>query len=138
MDAVTEIDIDRPRSEVADYVTNPDNATAWYENIKSVDWKTPKPLQVGSQIAFVAQFMGQKLEYTYEVTEYVPDERLVMSVADGPFPMQTTYEFSDTPTGGTRMELRNLADSPEMARSIEQETRKDLGRLKSILEGRGS
>jgi uncharacterized protein YndB with AHSA1/START domain len=135
-DVVTDIEIDRPRAEVADYVSNPDNATEWYENIKRVEWQSPKPLAVGSMVAFEAEFMGQKLEYTYEITEYVPGERLVMSAASGPFEMQTTYTFSDTPSGGTRMELGNRAHDPAMVSAIERENRKDLARLKSIIETR--
>jgi uncharacterized protein YndB with AHSA1/START domain len=134
VDVLTDIEIDRPRSEVADYVSNPDNATTWYENITKVEWKSPKPLKVGSKVAFEAQFMGQKLEYTYEITEYVPGEWLVMSMASGPFQMETSYKFSDTRSGGTKMELRNRAHDPAMAGAIKRENRKDLARLKSILE----
>jgi uncharacterized membrane protein len=137
-DVVTDIEIDRPRSEVADYVSNPENATAWYQNIKKVEWKSPKPLSAGSEVAFQAEFMDQKLEYTYQVTEYVPGESLVMSSISGPFPMETSYRFSDTPAGGTKVELRNHANDPEMASAIEIENRKDLARLKAILEGSGS
>jgi uncharacterized membrane protein len=133
-DVVTDIEIDRPRSEVADYVSNPDNATTWYQNITKVEWKSPRPLEVGSKVAFEAQFMGQKLEYTYEITEYVPGEWLVMSTASGPFQMETSYKFADTPSGRTKMELRNRAHDPAMASAIERENRKDLARLKSILE----
>jgi len=39
--------------------------------------------------------------------ELVPGERLVMSTDEGPFPMETTYEWADEPGGGTRMTLRN-------------------------------
>jgi uncharacterized membrane protein len=134
VDVLTDIEINRPRSEVADYVSNPDNATAWYENITKVEWKSPKPLEVGSKVAFEAQFMGQKLEYTYEITEFIPGEWLVMTTASGPFEMETSYKFSDTQSGGTKMELRNRAHDPAMASAIERENRKDLARLKSVLE----
>lgn len=137
-EVLTGIEIDRPRSEVADYVSNPENATAWYQNINKVEWKTPKPLSAGSEIDFEAQFMDQTLEYTYQVTEYTPGESLVMSSTSGPFPMQTSYRFSDTPAGGTKVELRNVAHDPDTASAIEIENRKDLARLKSILENGGS
>ena len=84
VDVVTEVVIDRPRGEVAAYVSDPDNATAWYENIKGVEWKSPKPLEVGSRIAFSALFLGRRLSYTYEVSEIVRDERFVMATAEGP------------------------------------------------------
>src|SRR5262249_54879437 len=106
-DVVNEIEIARPRHEVAAYAADPDNATAWYENIVAVEWRTPKPLAVGSRIAFVARFIGRRLAYTYEVRELVPDERLVMSTSEGAFPMETTYMWSDAADGATRMTLRN-------------------------------
>src|SRR6266700_1233350 len=95
VDVQTDIDIDRPRAEVAAYASDPDNATSWYKNIKAVEWKSPKPLAVGSRIAFVARFLGRRLAYTYEVKELVAGECLGMSTADGPFPMETTYTWSD-------------------------------------------
>jgi len=142
VDVQTEIEIDRPRSEVSAYAANPDTATTWYENIRAVDWKSPRPLAVGSRIAFVAQFLGRRLSYTYELDELVPGERLVMRTADGPFPMETTYSWDDTPDGGTKMTLRNRGEpsgfstvaAPVMARAMRRANRKDLRRLKQILE----
>ena len=142
VDVRTEVEIDRPREEVAAYAADPENATAWYENIKSVDWKTEKPLVVGSRIAFVATFLGRRLAYTYEVTALVPGERLVMSTADGPFAMETTYTWEEAARGGTKMTLRNRGEptgfskvaAPLMASAMRRANGKDLARLKGILE----
>ena len=142
VDVLTEIEINRPRHEVASYAADPENATAWYENIEGVEWKTAPSLDVGSRIAFVARFLGRRLAYTYEITELLPDERLVMRTADGPFPMETTYVWSDTTSGGTKMTLRNRGRpsgfskfaAPMMTTAMRRANRKDLQRLKQILE----
>lgn len=86
--------INRPPAAVAAYAGDPGNAPEWYVNIRSVEWETEPPARVGSRMAFVAQFLGRRLAYTYEVTELVPGERLVMRTAQGPFPMQTTYTWA--------------------------------------------
>jgi hypothetical protein len=118
VDVTTVIEIDRPRAVVASFASDPDNATKWYENIKSVDWKTTRPATVGSQVAFVAAFLGRRMAYTYEVKDLVPDERFVMRTAEGPFPMETTYAWHDTDSGGTRMTLRNRGSLPVSQRSL--------------------
>lgn len=134
--------IDRPRGEVAAYASDPDNATSWYENIKAVEWESPKPVAVGSRVGFVARFLGRRLAYTYEVKVIVPGERFVMSTAEGPFPMETTYTWEDAPNGGTKMTLRNQGEpscffriaAPMMASAVRRANRRDLTRLKAILE----
>jgi uncharacterized membrane protein len=144
VDVRTEIVIGRLREEVAAYASDPDNATKWYQNIKSVQWKTPKPAVVGSRLAFIAKFLGRTLDYTYEVRDIVPGERFVMSTQEGPFPMETTYTFSDAPGGATKMTLRNRGEpsgfskvaAPIMAGAMRRAKRKDLERLKSLLEER--
>jgi hypothetical protein len=142
VDVETEIEIARRRSEVAGYASDPDNATTWYENIKAVEWQSPKPLEVGFRITLVARFLGRRLAYTYEVEELVPRERLVMRTAEGPFPMETSYGWADTRAGCTRMTLRNRGEpsgysrlaAPLLASAMRRANRKDLKRLKAILE----
>ena len=142
VDVLSEIEIARPRAEVAAYACDPDNASAWYENIKAVEWRSPRPLGVGSRVAFTAAFLGRRLDYTYEVRALVAGERFVMSTAEGPFPMETTYTWEDAPNGATRMTLRNRGEpagfakvaAPVMEAAMRRANRKDLGRLKEILE----
>ena len=142
VDVTTEIVIDRPRAEVAEYTCDPDHATEWYANITEVRWKSPKPLAVGSLVEFSAKFLGRRLVYTYEIAEFEPGIRFVMRTADGPFPMVTTYEFSDVGADATRMTLRN-AGAPGgfakiaargMERAMRSANEKDVRRLKEVLE----
>jgi uncharacterized protein YndB with AHSA1/START domain len=144
VDVETEVEINRRRDDVAAYASDPNNATDWYENIESVEWKSAPSLQVGSRIAFVAHFLGRRFVYTYEIRELVPGKRLVMSTADGPFPMETTYTWAETSAGATRMTLRNRGEpsgfsrvaAPVMAGAMRRANRRDLERLKQILEAR--
>jgi hypothetical protein len=142
VDVTTDIVIDRPIAEVSAYVMDPSNAPIWYANIGAVEWKTPPPAEAGSQVTFVARFLGRRLEYTYELAEVVPGQRLVMRTRQGPFPMETTYVWTATPDGSTHMTLRNRGTpagfsklvAPLMAPAMRLANRKDLANLKSILE----
>jgi hypothetical protein len=144
IDVRTDLDIDLPRTEVAAYASDPDNAMSWYANIKAVEWKTTPPLEEGSRIVFAAEFLGKRIEYTYEVTAFEPGERLVMSASAAPFPMETTYTWEDSPSGGTKMSLRNRGGpsgiarfaSPLMALQVRRSTQRDLHHLREVLEGR--
>jgi hypothetical protein len=52
VDVLTEVAIRRPRHVVSAYAGDPANAPEWYTNIRSVEWRTPPPLQVGSRMDF--------------------------------------------------------------------------------------
>jgi uncharacterized protein YndB with AHSA1/START domain len=142
VDVSTEVVIDRPVAVVSEYAGDPSNAPAWYANIESVAWRTEPAIRAGSRVSFVARFLGRRLEYTYELTEVVPGERLVMRTSEGPFPMETTYTWAEAEPGSTRMTLRNRGEprgfsklaAVFMAPAMRRANRKDLHALKSILE----
>ncbi|MQA03293.1 MAG: ATPase [Streptosporangiales bacterium] len=142
VDVVTEIVIEAPCERVAEYAGDPSNAPQWYVNIESVEWHTDPPVAVGSRVAFVARFLGRRLEYTYEIVEPVSGERLVMRTADGPFPMETTYTWRPHGDTATHMTLRNRGEprgfaqlsAPMLAAAMKRANRHDLANLKALLE----
>jgi hypothetical protein len=81
------------------------------------------------------------MRYTYEVLEHTPTS-LVMRTAEGPFPMETSYMFTTTPEGHTRMTLRNRGTPsgfsrvvrPFLQMAMQRANRKDLQALKRRLE----
>ena len=146
VDVVTETVIDRPVEVVARYAGDPSNAPEWYANIDSVQWKTEPRVETGARVAFVARFLGRRLEYTYELVDVEPGECLVMRTAEGPFPMETTYTWTAVSATATRMTLRNRGEptgfptllAAVMAPAMRRTNRKDLAKLKQILEASGT
>jgi uncharacterized membrane protein len=143
VDVNSEIEIARPREDVAAYASDPDHVPDWHANIADVMWESPPPLAVGTRISFVTEILSQRLTYTYQVTELVQGELLVISTEEGPFPIETTYTWEEAPGGNTVMRLRNRGEpiglgkkmsARLLARSIRRANEADLRRLKEILE----
>jgi hypothetical protein len=144
VDVTTTIRIGCSRWVVAEYTSNPDNAPKWYKNIDAAQWLTPRPLKLGSRIAFRARFLGRHLTYAYEIVEFSPLRQLVMRTAHGPFPIETTYRWDDALNGETIMTLRNRGRpagifrllAPLVSVAIRRANTKDLEWLKRVLETR--
>lgn len=93
---------------------------------------------------FCRAFFGKRLAYTYEFIDIKPNDRIRMRTSEGPFPMETTYEWVSMDEVSTKMTLRNKGEpkgfsillSPFMTMAMRLANRKDLRKLKSLLEGK--
>lgn len=142
VDVVTERVIQRPIGVVAAFAGEPLNAPRWYAAIDKVTVLSEPPLVVGAQMTFEARFLGRRLVYTYQVVDLVPGTRLVMRTAQGPFPMETTYEWEPAGPDATLMRLRNRGEphgfasmtAPVMIAAMKRANENDLSRLAGLLE----
>ena len=142
VDVIVQATIGRTVADVAAYVADQSNAPRWYRRIASATWQTAPPIAIGSEIAFVAKFLGRTMNYTYAVSDYIPGVRLHMTTAQGPFPMTTEYEWHTTGDIATTMTLRNhgvptgfsSVMAPLMKLAMRRAMSEDLTTLKTILE----
>ena len=137
-----EVVINRSRNDVASYAMEPSNDPIWISGIVESKALTEPPLGSGTQVERVAKFLGKRIEYVLEVVEYDPESLLVMKSVKGPFPMEVSYRFQDTP-GGTlaRINVQGEAGGfytkiagPVMSRAVKRSITKDLKMLKQLLE----
>lgn len=140
IDVTVEQVIARPRAEVAAYTIDPAHEPEWIRGIVASTPITPGPLEKGSRVRRVAKFMGRRIEYTPEVLELDPGQRLLMQT-DKPFPMTIEYEFADRDGGAVfRQRLTGGPSgiaglfSPLMAIIVRRNIRGDMARLGVVLE----
>jgi Polyketide cyclase / dehydrase and lipid transport len=140
IDVQTEIQIRRPRAEVAAYMFDPRNDLAWTKGIVDCRPLTDGPLRVGSRVERTAAFLGRRFTYQYEVVA-ADGERFVEMVVERPFPMNVRYELDDAPDG-TVARIRARGDArgffrvarPLLARMVRRSIAADLAALRLRLE----
>jgi uncharacterized membrane protein len=140
IDVTAEVHVARPREEVAAYMTDPANDPEWIGGLREARLLGDGPLGEGSHVARVASFLGRRVDYVNEVTRLEPGRLLDMRSVKAPFPMWITYSFEDR-DGGTlvRNHVRGggglfSLGSPLFAPLVRRNVRKDLKRLREVLE----
>ena len=145
IDITAEVAIRRPLRDVAAYMIDPAHDPEWIGGVREVRMETPPPLAVGSRVARVAHFLGRRVEYVNEVTELDPQRVLDMRSVKAPFPMRVTYTFEPRGPGGAdgttvRNRVRGAPGGffalfgPLLAPMVKRSVRKDLERLRDIME----
>jgi hypothetical protein len=142
LDVTAEVVVRRDRDEVAAFMTDPANDIRWIGGLREAELLGEPPPAVGSRVARVASFMGRKVEYVNEIVALDPGAKLEMKSVVAPFPMHITYTFEDAGDGATRVRNRVRGgegrvfsiSSPLMAPLVKRNVRRDLERLRDVLE----
>ena len=141
VDVTVEEQIERPPAEVAAFAMDPGNDRRWIGALTDVHKLTDGPVGPGTQVERVASFLGRRIEYVNEITEYEPSRRLAMRSVKAPFPMKVEYEFE--PAGeGTLARIRAGGDAkgfygvagPLLSVMVKRGIRRDLRTLRRTLE----
>ena len=132
--------INRPVEEVYDFVTDVEKASQWRSGVVESKKISAEPA-VGATASEVMQFMGRRMETTYEITEYEPNKRFGFKVISGPVPMEGVYAFESV-EGGTKLDFTVEGDAggffrlaePILARMVKRQVETDFSNLKDLLE----
>jgi uncharacterized membrane protein len=142
IDVVGEVQVQRPRDQVAAYMSDPANDPEWIGGLREARLLGDGPLREGSRVTRVASFLGRRVEYVNEITSLEPGSVLEMRSVKAPFPMHITYTFEDR-DGGTavRNHVRGggglfSLGSPLFAPVVKRNVQKDLERMRDVLEAR--
>jgi hypothetical protein len=142
IDVECRVEIGRARHEVAAFASNPDFLPEWRAGVVRVEWRSPRPVAEGAKLDIVAIFRGSHIRFLYEVTAFVPRERLVIRTAQGPVPHEHSLEWESNGEGSTVMRLRTRAMpaglqallAPALTKTFEREGKRDLESLKRLME----
>ena len=133
--------INRPIGEVFAYVSEIENEPQWQSGVVEAHKDSQEPLAVGHRGTEVRQFLGRRMESTYEITAYEPDTKFGFKVVSGPIPMEGGYTLQSV-EGGTRVTLAvqgeaggffKLAETM-VGRMARRQIQADFDNLKDLLE----
>lgn len=138
-----EIIINRPVEVVFAAITDIPNVPKWQTGVTESRQTTPGPVGVGTRGVNVRTVLGQRLETTFEVTEFTPNQTFALRSLTGP----VSYELRTTlapVSGGTRLHSILRAEprgffkvaEPVLASTVKKDFAEDLARLKTLLESR--
>ena len=78
--------IDQPVERVFDYVSTPENDPTWVAASLRHEMLSPAPMRVGSITEEDVWFLGRRMLYTWEITQYEPPTTFALRSISGPIP----------------------------------------------------
>lgn len=138
--AEVRVRINRPVSEVFDYISNYNNNVNWQEGVVSSQQVTSGPAGVGTQVSYTRKLMGREVTATAQMTAFEKDQKIRMTNKSRLFTYDGGYDFSGD---GAHTELvyagvissRIPGLGGQMVKLFQRQMENDLSSLKRLLEG---
>ena len=136
------IEIERPAQEVFERLTDLDRLPDWQAS--AVESRAEFPLAVGVHVFERRRVLGREIDNELEVVACEAPRRLKLKALKGPVKFTVDHQLAEA-DGSTMVHVvaeakagtfMKLAE-PLLARTAEDELRKDFARLKELLEGGG-
>jgi uncharacterized membrane protein len=135
--------IDRGRSEVFAFATDPVNVPLFNSNMISFEQLTEGPVGRGTRNHGMVRVAGRTIEWTTEVTEFEQDRRVMSRSVESPVVFGLDIKYEDA-NGGTKVTWHQdsetyggffgkLAD-PLVTRMYAKDVRSNLEKLKELVE----
>ena len=137
----TSVVINRPVEEVFEFADDPNNDAQWQTGLIESKQISEGPPGVGTTFLYVSQFLGKRLESTFEITEYEPNRRVGIKSTSGPIPLSITTTFEEAEEG-TKVSFEAEGDvsgvfklaEPIVARTAQRQFEGNFLTLKDVLE----
>jgi uncharacterized membrane protein len=140
--------IARPAAEVFDFLALAEYLPRWDSSVLECVQVGSGAVTVGTRYRGASRIVGRRIEWTTEVTEFVPGVRIASQSVEGPLTFAVLYELSASPAG-TTLRYRLGAESglggafgralePIVERAQTKVVRANLDKLASLLEQRAA
>src|SRR5918992_3641080 len=80
------VTIDQPVDRVFEYVSTPENDPTWVPASLRHEMLSPAPMRVGSITEEDVCFLGRRMRYAWEITQYEPPTVFALRSVSGPIP----------------------------------------------------
>jgi hypothetical protein len=137
--------INRSPGDVFAFLAVRDNDPVWMSAVLESEWLDPSArLAVGRRGRMALKMFGRRTDYVDEVTAFEPGRQIAHRTVDGPFQLDTAclceLESSSCRTTVVAEAEKMLGSflDPLVAKLMRRAFKKDLARLKAILEAGGS
>lgn len=133
--------IQQPINRVFDFISKPENDFQWQYETLSSSQTSEGVITVGSSFRSTGHLMGNRIQSTFEVTEYEPNKRYGFKSLSGPLQSITSYSL-DISKRYTQVKIStqaNVVNKLEfneniLEKKMKRQIKENLAMLKNILE----